>query len=392
LEGVTIRNGYANEGGGVYCWAASPTISNVILSGNVAVYSGGGLYCGRGSAPVLTNVTLDDNSAAQGGGIYCTYYSAPVIQQSILSYSRHGGAVVLGGPGNSPVFTCCDIYGNTGGDWNGEISIQFSQSGNICEDPLFCMEANPDEPYGLHSSSPCISTTESGCGIMGAVGIGCASGHEATVDIDPNVLNPKSRRRWLTCYLELPEGHDPHEIDVSTVVLNGEVSAEMRPTAVGDHDADGIRDRMVKFSWPDVLASLESYGDVEFEVSGQAGTEAFSGTDTVRVLTKKWDSKHFTYGTDSDVTGELRVINPGEDGHGSAIRLDVLVPAHVKLTIHDVRGRVIRTLLDEVKHPDSYVIYWDAKDTSDAGVAPGVYFVHFETQKYRAINKIVVVR
>jgi hypothetical protein len=392
LEGVTIRNGHANEGAGIYCWATSPTISNVILSGNVALHAGGGLYCGRGAAPVLTNVTLVDNSASFGGGIYCTYYAAPVVQQSIVAFSRNGGAVVLGGDGNIPVFTCCDIYGNTGGDWQGGVSNQYGQSGNISSDPLFCLEANPEKPYCLHSDSPCISGPESTCGLMGAAGIGCTSGMEAIVDIKPDVLNPRSRRRWLTCYVELPGGHDPHTIDVSTVVLNGEVYAATRPTTVGDYDADGIPDRMVKFPWSEVLASLDSFGMVEMEVSGSADGNAFSAGDTVLVHSKNAKSKSIPPWVGLEAPGHISVSNPSQTGRGVGIRLDISDVTHVNLQIYDVRGKMIRTLVDAVRDPDIYMIHWDGKDRYRATVAPGIYFAVFEADRYRAISKVVVAR
>jgi hypothetical protein len=392
LEGVTVRNGYMNEGGGIWCWSTSPSISNVILSGNVAVYFGGGIYCGRGSVPVLTNVTFYENSADQGGGVYCTYYAAPVVQNSIISYSRQGGAVVLGGPGNTPTFNCCDIYGNVGGDWDGGVIGQYGQTGNISEDPMFCMDENSEKPLSLHSNSPCICIDESGCGIMGAAGIGCFSGIEATVDIDPDVLNLRSRRRWLTCYLELPEGHDPLEIDISKVVFNGVVSAELRPTAVGDRDSNGIADRMVKFSWPEALASLEGSGEFEIEVSGEVGGLIFSGTDMVTVLLKDMKMKQVAEGIEGDPVPHLNCTSPSLESNGVMIQFDIPEQTHVRLAIHDVQGRLVQVLVDEVKPSSSYSIHWDANDVSQSSIAPGIYFVTFQIGEHRETGKVTVIR
>jgi hypothetical protein len=227
---------------------------------------------------------------------------------------------------------------------------------------------------------------------MGADGIGCSSGIEATVDIDPDVLNPRSRRRWLTCYLELGGGHDPQDIDVSTVLLNGVVWAEMRPTTVGDHDADGIADRMVKFSWSDVLASLEGFGDVEIEVSGQAGGETFSGTDTVLVLLKdRWKTR-FADGPGHHVADDVKITSPGPTGDGVTIEFSVPDDSHVRVTVYDARGKVVRKLIDEVKPADSYSTHWDAKDASENSIAPGIYFVSFEAGEHRETRKVAIVR
>lgn len=42
----------------------------------------------------------------------------------------------------------------------------------------------------------------------------------AAIDIDPNTLNWISKGRWITCYIELPEGYDVGDIDVSTITLD----------------------------------------------------------------------------------------------------------------------------------------------------------------------------
>jgi len=107
---------------------------------------------------------------------------------------------------------------------------------------------------------------------------------EATVDIDPDTLNLKSKGKWITCYIELPEGYDVHNIDVSTIMLNGQVSAELRPSEIGDCDGDGIADLMVKFSRSAVQAIVQP-GEVELTVSGElADGTKFEGSDTIMVI------------------------------------------------------------------------------------------------------------
>jgi hypothetical protein len=105
----------------------------------------------------------------------------------------------------------------------------------------------------------------------------------ATVDIDPDTLNLNSSGKWITTYIELPAGHDVSGIDVSTVTLNGVVSAEQRPTAIGDHDHDNVPDLMVKFS-RSAVQSMLSPGEVELTVAGKWNGELFSGSDVIRVI------------------------------------------------------------------------------------------------------------
>ena len=115
-------------------------------------------------------------------------------------------------------------------------------------------------------------------------------GIAATVDIDPQTLNPGSQGRFVTAYIELPERYDVADIDVSTVTLevvgvDSSVPAAPSPTAVGDEDEDGILDRMVKFSREAVVALFDGrMGNVAFKVRGEVSGSPFEGTDTIRVL------------------------------------------------------------------------------------------------------------
>jgi len=80
-------------GGGIYCWASSPTISNNAISGNVAkggFGNAGGIHCCWLSNPVITNNTISDNSSTGwGGGIY-SCQSSPTIRDNIISENSAG--------------------------------------------------------------------------------------------------------------------------------------------------------------------------------------------------------------------------------------------------------------------------------------------------------------
>jgi hypothetical protein len=106
----------------------------------------------------------------------------------------------------------------------------------------------------------------------------------ADIDIDPDVLNPRSGGRYITCCIELPVGHDVADIDISTVMLQDVVAAEMWPTGIGDRDGDGIDDLMVKFTRSQVHGVLPTGDSVEVRVTGNVAARYFAGTDTIRVL------------------------------------------------------------------------------------------------------------
>ncbi len=298
LDGLTITQGYSwypNGGGGVYCNGSSPTLRNLVLSGNhVQSSNGGGMMC-HGGSPTLTDVTFLGNEAYtefmhynSGGGLYSigsnvtltnvmfsenyalinvsfvsngggtwehsrtggldivrgaiatllhvefrdnydeamfvagsasltavtfsdnyegalscfasAYVSTHVILENVtFSHNREHGIECAGatlelentiiaftsdsypveghaitGEGDITL-TCCNIFGNEGGDWVGPIADQYGVNGNMAMDPVFCSDEHPEYPYTLHSNSPCAPNSPSNpdCGLIGAWPIGC---------------------------------------------------------------------------------------------------------------------------------------------------------------------------------------------------------------------------
>lgn len=117
----------------------------------------------------------------------------------------------------------------------------------------------------------------------------------ATIDIDPNTLNLKSKGRWITCYIELSSGYNVSQINLSTVkiikiankTLSTPIYAESHPSGIGDHDSDSIADLMVKFDRSEVQ-KVSPVGDkIRFDVAFKLlnGT-AIQGYDIIRVISK----------------------------------------------------------------------------------------------------------
>lgn len=102
-----------------------------------------------------------------------TLYGDPadiLIENTIIAFSSSGEAIM---GCRFVTLSCCDLYGNAGGDWVGIIADQYGISGNICEDPLFCDPANED--FTIQCDSPCAPFTPPNveCHLIGAWPIGC---------------------------------------------------------------------------------------------------------------------------------------------------------------------------------------------------------------------------
>jgi putative surface-exposed virulence protein len=63
VSGLTIRNGYGPLGGGIYCYGASPTISNCRIISNKADFGGGGIACSATASPTITGCEISENKS-----------------------------------------------------------------------------------------------------------------------------------------------------------------------------------------------------------------------------------------------------------------------------------------------------------------------------------------
>lgn len=118
----------------------------------------------------------------------------------------------------------------------------------------------------------------------------------ATIDVDPDALNLKSKGRWVTCYIEILDGCNVTDIDRTTVMLNSTVPIDTfwvgKPleSVIGDYDNDTIPDLMVKFDRQALIEFLKTQGSTGAEatlaISGEANGISFEATDTIKVIGK----------------------------------------------------------------------------------------------------------
>ena len=64
----------------------------------------------------------------------------------------------------------------------------------------------------------------------------------------------------------------------------------------------------------------------------------------------------------------------------------------VKLVIYDMKGRVIRELVNRKQGPGNYRIVWRGKSNTGRLVASGAYIVRLVAGKYTSVKKIIALR
>ncbi len=125
LDGFTVRRGKADGlvpddcGAGMYNDAGSPSLTNVIFSGNSANGSGGGMANFNASSPALSNVTFYGNSAYSGGGL-CNESGSPTLTDVTFSdNSASWGGGMNNRDGSSPALIRVAFSGNSASQYGG---------------------------------------------------------------------------------------------------------------------------------------------------------------------------------------------------------------------------------------------------------------------------------
>lgn len=164
ISGVTIQNGAADFGAGLYNEGGNVILQDVVLSGNVASDSenshGGGIVNDQGNM-LLERVTLSGNSAElDGGAIYTFNGFLDIVDSSIDSNTatRFGGGLATDGGTTSLADTT--VSSNTATDDGGGIAVH---PGSVLTLTTSTISDNSTEDIGggIYSQSGNVTLIES---------------------------------------------------------------------------------------------------------------------------------------------------------------------------------------------------------------------------------------
>ena len=166
IRGFTITNGLsAGDGGGIFCYSSSPTITECTITENLADSNGGGIACQWGANPMISNCAITGNTVSGsytrpfglGGGVYCSD-SSPTIESCTVSNNEskyEGGGVYLLNSSASVVNCLIESNSCTDPCGGGGISLEDS-SGLIALCNVLFNSSNVGAGIGCVSSSPTI--------------------------------------------------------------------------------------------------------------------------------------------------------------------------------------------------------------------------------------------
>ena len=81
---------------------------------------------------------------------------------------------------------------------------------------------------------------------------------------------------------------------------------------------------------------------------------------------------------------------PNPFNPSTTIRFELEQAGPTRLTIHDLAGRRVAVLVDEIRRSGPHTLVWDGRDDSSLALSSGVYFVRLQTQTRAWSRKIVL--
>jgi len=328
------------------------------ISGNQATY-GGGICSDRSSHLILRNL-IQQNEADSGGGMYC-YSSYPSFFGNRITGNVAGvGGGVACSDSSKLWMTNNTISGNVAGEAGGAI---------------YC---------GLSSTSRLVNT------IMWENS--AAVGDEICLEGTSSLIIEYSDVRY---------GQDSIYVEQGSVLDwgSGMIDSDplFRDTAGGnfhlmaDYCGDPSNSPCIDVGHPDSL-------DIVLDCLLGLGTEscdlgAFGGTNEgipVGIIDEGQDKQSLpraitlsqNYPNPFNPTTTIRFEIPGISGHVTWVRL----------AVYDIRGKLIKILLESELESGCHRITWDGSNKTGGAVASGVYLYTLTLGKAVTTKKMVIIR
>jgi hypothetical protein len=100
-------------------------------------------------------------------------------------------------------------------------------------------------------------------------------------------------------------------------------------------------------------------------------------------------------GADPEGSGKwLRILSAAPNPVKRVVEISLEMPSagHVKVSIYNARGQIVRNVADKLLDDGVHRVEWDGRNDQGRGVGPGVYFCRVSTVKQSDVKKLVLLR
>ncbi|MFQ5601728.1 MAG: FG-GAP-like repeat-containing protein [bacterium] len=154
-------------------------------------------------------------------------------------------------------------------------------------------------------------------------------------------------------------------------------------------NGDGIYSFAIKNARNDVAKYSSKEGVAIPELVINTGSAIASFTEEK----PQWEATEMLAANEQINLPETLILSPNyPNPFNIETNIEYGLPAesHVRLVIFNIRGRVVRTLVDEVQTPGFKKVRWNGTDANGVEVSSGVYFVRLQWQNQKMLRKITL--
>ena len=401
----TNNSANMNNGGGAYL-EKSATFINCSFINNTSL-QGGALYITNGSEILIKETSIISNSATAtgnyiiSGGIYIAAGSASLRNTIVWGNTPYNLQFNEVGP-DSFFISYSDIQGGIE-----EIEIQGNNQylewdeTNINSNPLFC---NPDSgDYTLAENSPCVGSGENGANI-GALGVGCG----IQVDWDFSLSEPVIE--------VLGTDNEWNPGDTISVKIdfcnNTDVAHNWYPgvTIESDSSLTSLHSGHIWFyamfadtchaiSWgaiantsiiSDTVVTFSAYPEAlncqnqpEYCIDGD--TLTFEVPIVVQIVAT--EPEYFI-----PEVFTLHQNYPNPFNPITTLQYDLPEDVLVNITIYDIMGRVVKTMVNSQQNAGFKSVRWNAANNRGQPVSAGLYLYTIQAGEFKQTKKMLLLK
>jgi subtilisin family serine protease len=357
--GTYANNSTPGSGGAIYAIDSNLEIEDVVVTGNTSTKEGAGIAVRNGLIE-LRRSTLENNTISasqnlvQGGGLYTDLTTVTVdsVQARGNSATFAGGALAVSNPVSFSLLNST-LTENSAGFFGAGLYVGTGTTGML-----------------VHGNT----VANNGGGSVGGNGMYINGGD---LDFQRNVVAFNHDGSTAPNGINLIAATATFSCNLAYGNVNGNYGGTTDPTGTdGNLEADPLFCDMAG-------------GNYTLDVSSPAAT---TPCGPMGAQPSDCDNVGTGIGDDTPTTSiprfALEQNRPNPFNPTTRIAFSIPVPGQVQLRVYDVRGRLVRTLVDRQYEAGEWSVSWDGRDDHGRTVASGTYLYELRADDQRKVRKM----
>jgi hypothetical protein len=392
-ESIVSNNFSFGSGGGINVWGPiagndGVVIEDCIVSGNETDSDGGGIILDEDVDAIITRTSVVHNYASGYIGGIDVMNTYATINNVTVSRNASGGGGGVGITNANVDITNSIVWENTGNEvwvYSGSATVTYSDieggydgEGNIDADPLFTDANNGD--YTLQApDSPCIDA--------------------GTADIDGNGIEDITDYSGSAPDMGAFESNLPAPTGFQYFLQSASVMLWWDPSTdenfqyfLLERSTDDLFVENVVSNY--LVNSYYTDEDLEFNTLyfyrvSYFSTEWSEYSETIAVVLEGLDISN---GNNMPISYKIHQNHPNPFNPVTTIRYDLPEDGLVNITIYDMMGRQINTLVSGQQTAGYNIVQWNATNILGEPVTAGLYLYTIHAGKFTQTKKMVLLK